>query len=490
MDTATQERTGQDTQVMQDALSRMQIDTPPSLHNDSLKTAPDKHKAVALAFGDEPPQASSGSEWITMRRDHQLSDFRPIKKLYRGYASKVYLAEDMGKETQVGPGGQQVSIPGSGKRVVLKVYDLLRLSPLTKYQLEREIRLHSKVSHKHIIGLRAAFSQTDFAILVQDYAENGDLYSYMHKQRIRFSERRLVATVMRPCLEALAYLHMKNIVHRDIKPENLLLDSNNVIKLADFGLSVCVDEERAVTRAGTLDYMAPEVLVCPLKRLPSDYKDRLDLAYSQKVDSWSLGVLAYEMLTGRPPYRHKDEVDTMKTICTTEVSFPGNISTLARDWLQRALVIDAGQRATVPELLAHPWIKSNTKPRVANSDFSFGSGPLARESVAAPDLQAKPARQQDLHFNGSERRKHRASDSDAASSGCRSPSAMQVASPPALHDSETCADGSRTAAPMATQSSTTSSFVRHISALNPARSSLFSSFRDRNGSGKEGRRGK
>lgn len=159
METATQDAAGRKTQVVQDALSRMQVDAAHSIHTDSPKPAPDRHTAVPLAFGDDYPQPSSGSDWVPMRREHQLSDFRPIKKLYRGYASKVYLAEDMGKETQVGPGGQQVTVPRSGKRVVLKVYDLLRLSPLTKYQLDREIRLHSKVSHKHIIGLQAAFSQ-------------------------------------------------------------------------------------------------------------------------------------------------------------------------------------------------------------------------------------------------------------------------------------------------------------------------------------------
>jgi Protein kinase domain len=86
--------------------------------------------------------------------------------------------------------------------------------------------------------------QTDFCILVQDYAAHGDLYSHLRKQRLRFTEKRLVQLVMQPCLDALAYLHSKNIVHRDIKPENLLL--------ADFGLSVSTDDENPVTRAGAL----------------------------------------------------------------------------------------------------------------------------------------------------------------------------------------------------------------------------------------------
>lgn len=158
--------------------------------------------------------------------------------------------------------------------------------------------------------------QTDFCILVQDYASNGDLYSQLHKQRLRLSEKKLVSLVMQPCLEALAYLHSRNIIHRDIKPENLLLDENNVIKLADFGLSVSTEEENPVTRAGTLDYMAPEVLVCPLKRLPTDYKKRNDLAYTAKVDSWSLGVLAFELLTGKPPFSHKDEIELLQVYCS------------------------------------------------------------------------------------------------------------------------------------------------------------------------------
>jgi len=72
-----------------------------------------------------------------------------------------------------------------------------------------------------------------------------------------------------------------------------------VLKVADFGLAVNLREERAVTRVGTLDYMAPEVLRCPLKRNPGDNKDNLAVAYQQSVDAWAVGILAFELLTGR-----------------------------------------------------------------------------------------------------------------------------------------------------------------------------------------------
>jgi serine/threonine protein kinase len=88
-----------------------------------------------------------------------LGDFRPIKKLYKGYASKVYLAEDNGKVRKRSPNNLEISISQKGRHVVLKVYDLMRLSPLTRYQLEREIRLHQSVSHPNIVTLHAAFEE-------------------------------------------------------------------------------------------------------------------------------------------------------------------------------------------------------------------------------------------------------------------------------------------------------------------------------------------
>lgn len=219
--------------------------------------------------------------------------------------------------------------------------------------------------------------QTDFAILVQDYAPNGDLYTFLHKQRMRFSERKIVNSILLPCMDALAYLHSNNIAHRDIKPENLLLDENNNIMLADFGLSVCVAHENAVTRAGTMDYMAPEVLVCPLKRLPTDYKERKDLAYTVKVDSWSIGVLAFELITGRTPFRHRDEEDMLKTIKSTEIKFPSGMSTLARDWIQRAMTLNPYERANIHELATHPWINSHrsTPPRARINSAAINSAP-------------------------------------------------------------------------------------------------------------------
>jgi aurora kinase, other len=223
--------------------------------------------------------------------------------------------------------------------------------------------------------------QSDFHVLVQEYAPHGDLYSYLHKHHVSLSERKIVNFILKPCLEALAYLHARNISHRDIKPENILLDAQNTIKLADFGLSVCTTEEAPVTRAGTVDYMAPEVLVCPLKRAPSDNKDRPDLAYGLKVDSWSMGVLAHELLTGVVPYKAQHGGDQLAAIRSIPLAFPAHVSDAAADWVRLALAVDPKSRPGVHELLAHPWVGAHARRE--------GSGSLGAPQSMIPARAAK-----------------------------------------------------------------------------------------------------
>ena len=93
-----------------------------------------------------------------------------------------------------------------------------------------------------------------------EYASRGDLYGIQratadHPFGRRQDEGRVVSVVLRPLLAALAFLHSRGICHRDIKPENVLFTSNWQLKLADFGVSIDLARERAVTRAGTACYM-------------------------------------------------------------------------------------------------------------------------------------------------------------------------------------------------------------------------------------------
>lgn len=117
-----------------------------------------QHRAVPVLVANSDISGDHSS-WQPLPRQWVLSDFRPIKKLYKGYASKVYLAEDHGKIRKCSPDNVVVSLPRENAYAVLKVYDLARLSPLTRYQLDREIRLHRSIQHPNIVTLHAAFEQ-------------------------------------------------------------------------------------------------------------------------------------------------------------------------------------------------------------------------------------------------------------------------------------------------------------------------------------------
>ena len=104
---------------------------------------------------------------------------------------------------------------------------------------------------------------------------------------------------LRDIIEALAYLHEKSIAHRDIKPENIVISSEGVAKLCDFGWSALVESSRQ-TFCGTLDYAAPEVV------------ERKQ--YDTSVDIWCIGILTYELLTGRAPFESEKRNVVMEKI--------------------------------------------------------------------------------------------------------------------------------------------------------------------------------
>jgi len=331
----------------------------------AVEEAPPLKKTKLLTLSSNLPVAMSRKYWT-------LGDYSIVRKMYTGYASTVY----------------QATCKKSGEQVALKVYHMENLCELNHYQVYREIRVHSSLQHQNIVHLFAAFQEGTDVVLVQEYAEGGDLYRLLHKNGGRLSERQAVEMVLHPFLLALHYLHTRGIMHRDIKPENVLFTEHRVLKLADFGLAIDLNEERAVTRAGTLDYMAPEVLRCPPKNLPQENKNNAHLHYNNSVDAWAVGVFAYELVVGFPPFAGETQLDSVDKIMHSTPEFPEKMTELAKSFICQALKKHPGDRPTVMEMIHHPWIRTyqrrtsmlyippTTKRRSSAAAYGSPMGPL------------------------------------------------------------------------------------------------------------------
>ena len=165
---------------------------------------------------------------------------------------------------------------------------------------QREAGILSLVQHPNIVSVfEIGVSQEDLPYLVMELVE-GKLLSDLLKNEGRFSLSRLVRIISQLC-QAVSAIHKQGIIHRDLKPENIIISGegeNEVVKLLDFGLAKLVRGEkddkwlRTLTGHGqihgTIFYMSPEQ--CEGKKL------------NERTDIYSLGILAYELLTGQPPF--------------------------------------------------------------------------------------------------------------------------------------------------------------------------------------------
>ena len=124
-------------------------------------------------------------------------------------------------------------------------------------------------------------------------------------------------------IQALKYIHSRDVIHRDIKPENLL-NCLGTIKLADFGWSVHAPSNRRQTMCGTLDYLPPEMLARGGdSRSPNNRNKNMNtVTYDNKIDIWSVGILAYEFVVGKPPFETGSHRQTHDKIRQLDYKFP------------------------------------------------------------------------------------------------------------------------------------------------------------------------
>ncbi|NXG77545.1 AURKA kinase, partial [Baryphthengus martii] len=265
----------------------------------------------------------------TKKRQWSLDDFEISRPLGKGKFGNVYLARE--KQSKF--------------ILALKVLFKTQLEEAgVEHQLRREVEIQSHLRHPNILRLYGYFHDVTRVYLILEYAPRGEVYRELQKLT-KFDEQR-TATYITELADALSYCHSKSVIHRDIKPENLLLGSNGELKIADFGWSVHAPSSRRTTLCGTLDYLPPEMIE--------------GRTHDEKVDIWSLGVLCYEFLVGKPPFEAETYQETYRAISRVEFRFPPFVTEGARDLISKLLKHNPFHRLPLKDVLLHPWITANS----------------------------------------------------------------------------------------------------------------------------------
>ncbi|KAI9736915.1 MAG: hypothetical protein M1818_005966 [Claussenomyces sp. TS43310] len=212
-----------------------------------------------------------------------------------------------------------------------------------------ELRMLQQMHHPHIVRFVDWFESRDKYYIVTQLATGGELFDRICEQG-RFTEKDASQTI-RQVLEAVDYLHLRNVVHRDLKPENLLYlttDPHSDLVLADFGIAKMLDnkDEVLTTMAGSFGYAAPEVM--------------LKKGHGKPVDMWSLGVITYTLLCGYSPFRSESLQDLIDECSTSQVVFHErywkDVSEDAKNFIRHLLQATPESRSTSGEALRHPWL--------------------------------------------------------------------------------------------------------------------------------------
>ncbi|XP_040964073.1 phototropin-2 isoform X1 [Gossypium hirsutum] len=315
------------------------------------------------------PHKRHSSSWLAIQKITSrgekigLHHFKPIKPLGCGDTGSVHLVE----------------LKGTGELFAMKAMEksmMLNRNKVHRACVEREIS--SLLDHPFLPSLYSSFQTPTHVCLITDFCPGGELFNLLDKQPMKLFKEESARFYAAEVVIGLEYLHCLGIIYRDLKPENILLQKDGHVVLTDFDLSfmapckpqvlkhplpnkrrrsrnqppptfVAEPSTQSNSFVGTEEYIAPEIIT--------------GAGHSSAIDWWALGILLYEMLYGRTPFRGKNRQKTFSNILHKDLSFPSSlpVSLAARQLINALLNRDPASRlgstTGANEIKEHPFFR-------------------------------------------------------------------------------------------------------------------------------------
>ncbi|XP_063231843.1 cyclin-dependent kinase-like 1 isoform X2 [Bacillus rossius redtenbacheri] len=348
--------------------------------------------------------------WLGERRLWLFGNHLPLLPRRSRVSSR--LMERYEKISKIGEGSYGMVFKcrnrDTGQLVAIKKFVESEDDPLIRKIALREIRLLKGLKHPNLVNLLEVFRRKKKLHLVFEFCDHtvlSELERHMHG-----CPEPLVRQIVWQTLQAVAYCHLNNCIHRDVKPENILLTSQGVVKLCDFGFARVISPGESYTDyVATRWYRAPELLVG-------------DTLYGPPVDVWAIGCVFAELVQGQALFPGKSDVDQLYLIrkCLGELSSrqlsifrsnefflgvtlqdPGSPEPLearlrrgdarALDFLKRCVDVEPARRWSCEQLLLHPYLcdYSFKLPRAETEHFERLRRLRDRSRLASPEARGQ-----------------------------------------------------------------------------------------------------